>query len=443
MQINSKLTWGVLNQCSNIIIPFLIILFSFKFLKPEFASIWVIFLSMTSIIFLFDFGLSPSIIRNVSYVMSGAQNLVKTGLDGMKFDNEISYSLLSRLLLDVKKIYLFLSFLALLIISLGGGVYFYLISPDEMIAVVLYSWFFFSSGLIISVFYLYYTPVLMGLGEIKLAYKANVIGRVTWLILSIAVFIIHPSIFLLSFSFLVSTLINRWICLFFYKKNKHVRMANKSKSVFLSTIPYIGHNAAKIGVVSLGAFLINRSTTLIAGIVCPIIIAGQFILTIQIFSAMLSISSILLVIKIPELSQAVAKSSVKEVKRIVYQILQFSLVIYIMGVVFFIFCVLYIFPFFNVEIKFLSIEYVLLLSFIYLLEMNHSVCANIITTKNKIPFVWASLISGISIVALSIILTFNFNYGIIGLILAQGCIQLLYNNWKWPLEVYRGFLKTK
>ncbi|EIS02523.1 putative O-unit flippase domain protein, partial [Yersinia pestis PY-48] len=42
---------------------------------------------------------------------------------------------------------------------------------------------------------------------------------------------------------------------------------------------------------------------MIVGIVCPIVTAGQFVLSMQVFFALMAISNILLSIKIPEISQ--------------------------------------------------------------------------------------------------------------------------------------------
>ncbi len=215
MKISSQMVWGLLNQGCNIFIPFVIMFMSYKYLPLEMASVWVIFLSMISLITLFDFGLSPAIVRNVSYVISGAQNLVKRGIDDIIIKDVISYPLLSRLLFDIKRIYLYLSLIAFFIIVIGGLWYFYYISPLDIKIEVAYSWVLFSSALIINLIYLYYVPVLTGLGEIENSYKANVFGRIIWFFLSLLVFIFSPSILLLSLSFVFSVFINRYLCLFF------------------------------------------------------------------------------------------------------------------------------------------------------------------------------------------------------------------------------------
>ncbi|MGP6379015.1 O-unit flippase-like protein [Yersinia bercovieri] len=441
MKVDSQLIWGVLNQGCNIFIPFIIIFFSYKYLPLELASVWVIFLSMISLITLFDFGLSPAIVRNVSYVISGAQNLVKKGIDNIVIKDVISYPLLSRLLLDIKQMYLYLSLLAFFIIVIGGSWYFYYISPLDVKNEVLYSWILFSSALIINLIYLYYVPVLTGLGEIESAYKANVFGRIIWLFLSLLVLAISPSILFLSLCFIFSVLINRYLCHFFYNKNSYIKAIDNTEMDKVSTIPLIGHNAAKLGVVSLGSFLINRSTTLIVGIVCPIVTAGQFVLSMQVFFALIAISNILLSIRMPEISQAVAKRDHCAVSQLIYKIVTFSVTIYLLGLIAFLFLAEYIFPAIGVNLSFLPLGYLLILGLIYLLEMNHSICAAIITSKNNVPFLFASLFSGGMIIILSIILSVHFKYGVVGLIFSQGIVQLMYNNWKWPLVVYNEFVK--
>jgi hypothetical protein len=73
----------------------------------------------------------------------------------------------------------------------------------------------------------------------------------------------------------------------------------------------------------------------------------------------------------------------------------------------------------------------------FLLEANHSLFANIITSKNEVPFYLPALYTGVGIVLLSLLL-FKFTHlGIWSIILAQFLIQLCYNNWRWPYWVLK------
>jgi len=71
------------------------------------------------------------------------------------------------------------------------------------------------------------------------------------------------------------------------------------------------------------------------------------------------------------------------------------------------------------------------------LETNHGLAAQMILTKNEVPFVKASIISGTATIVL-LFLSLKFTtIGIWGMILAPGITQIVYQNWKWPLQVIR------
>jgi len=47
----------------------------------------------------------------------------------------------------------------------------------------------------------------------------------------------------------------------------------------------------------------------------------------------------------------------------------------------------------------------------------------------------AAVVSGVAVSLISLLLVHSL--GVAGLILAQGAVQLAYNNWKWPREALR------
>jgi hypothetical protein len=73
----------------------------------------------------------------------------------------------------------------------------------------------------------------------------------------------------------------------------------------------------------------------------------------------------------------------------------------------------------------------------FLLELNHGACANLLATGNRVPFVTGYLATGGAILVVSLLVAPTG--GIVGLVLANGLCQLVYNNWKWPVAVARLF----
>jgi ABC-type spermidine/putrescine transport system permease subunit II len=62
--------------------------------------------------------------------------------------------------------------------------------------------------------------------------------------------------------------------------------------------------------------------------------------------------------------------------------------------------------------------------------MHHSLYAELVYSENVNPFVRPALISGVAIIILSVLLTPRF--GVWGMLLAGGLVQLCFNNW-WPV----------
>lgn len=69
----SDIVWNYLGIITSlgsqvILLPILI-----KFLEPDVLGLWYIFVSIGSLVLLFDFGFNPTIARTVSYCWSGAK----------------------------------------------------------------------------------------------------------------------------------------------------------------------------------------------------------------------------------------------------------------------------------------------------------------------------------------------------------------------------------
>ena len=70
------------------------------------------------------------------------------------------------------------------------------------------------------------------------------------------------------------------------------------------------------------------------------------------------------------------------------------------------------------------------------LELNQSNFATIIVTSNRVPFVKPTLISGAVIFVGTFVVLKLTTWGILGVVLVQAVVQLSYNDWKWPKQVF-------
>jgi hypothetical protein len=78
---------------------------------------------------------------------------------------------------------------------------------------------------------------------------------------------------------------------------------------------------------------------------------------------------------------------------------------------------------------------IVIYSIVSLLEQNHSLFSTLIVIRNNVPFVKSSLLAGFFIFFGTYIVLEHLQFGLFGLILVPGVVQIVYANWKWPLVV--------
>ena len=78
---NNDIIWTYLAQFANLFAGVISLPILVFYLTPSEINNWMVFITLGSFIILFEFGFQPTFVRNFSYVLSGAQNLIKTGMD--------------------------------------------------------------------------------------------------------------------------------------------------------------------------------------------------------------------------------------------------------------------------------------------------------------------------------------------------------------------------
>lgn len=109
----SDIVWNYLGIITSlgsqvILLPILI-----KFLEPDVLGLWYIFVSIGSLVLLFDFGFNPTIARTVSYCWSGAKSLNKIDVEYIEKDSNTNYELLYYVIKTCKILYLVIAIVAL------------------------------------------------------------------------------------------------------------------------------------------------------------------------------------------------------------------------------------------------------------------------------------------------------------------------------------------
>ncbi len=411
-------------------------------LTSDELGIWYVFLSVSGFVALLDFGFMPTIMRNVSYVFSGANELLKKGIVvEQNFNKKINYKLLYQLIKTSKHIYLIVSIIAIILLLTLGTYYIKDISSNlNNQSQIIIAWVIFIFSSIYNLYLSFYNPLLLGRGLIKETHKATVYSKLIYIIFGYITLHLGFGLIGIAFSNLISGLINRLLLVYyFYDKSIKSKLKVYKKTVFEknNTFSILWHNSYRMGLVSFGSFLILRANTLLCSKFLDLKTTGEYGLSLQLITILIASSTVLFNTFLPKLNEARVKNDINSLKNIFCMTIVVTWIIYISGIIIIIFLSNHVLEMLGSQTRLLEKNMLLLMSLYLFLELNHSTFASFITTKNEVPFVVPALLSGFGIIILSIILLKFTNLGVWSLLISQFIVQLAYNNWKWPRDVMK------
>lgn len=298
-------------------------------LSSDDLGIWYIFLSIVALINLFDFGLQPTIIRNVSYIYAGAKELKSVGFSLIKSKSLIDYALLKSLIESAKKIYKLISLFTILFLSTLGTLYISSIIKLNNIIIISWVLIIFSTGL--NFYYSYYNSLLIGRGLIKKAHKIIVFTKLVYLIIASIGILSGFGLVSIALATIISTFMNRFLSRKSYYdiETKIALESIKIKSKFELNI--LLKNSINSCLVSLGVFLSISSNQLIGSTFIDLSTMASFGLSIQIYTLLQTTSRVLFQTYLPQMNMLRLTNDVDKLKKFFVNSMIINYLTYIIG----------------------------------------------------------------------------------------------------------------
>jgi len=413
-----------------------------RFLPQETIGIWAIFTSITSVVSLFDFGFSSSFTRNVTYVFSGVKILKATGLEANEKNTEIDFGLLKGLIDVMRFLYSRIAFIMFAILATVGTYYIHVVlrlysgNKNEIIA----AWFILCLVNSYSLYTLYYDSLLLGMGMVKRSKQIVIIGQILYFSVSITLIFAGFGLIAITSAQAVSVILRRILThRSVYKEDLKEHLKNvctrDKKEIFKAVYP----NAIKVGLTGVGAILVSRSQPIIGSLYLPLETIASYGITVQLIGILTGVAQVYFFTYQPKIVQYRVQNDIPAIKDIYVKNGFILVCTFITGGVGILFFGAWSMKLIGSKTPLLPNIYISIALLIALLESNHGIAGNILLTKNHVPFFKAALVSGlVTIILLFLFLKF-LNIGVWALILAGGIAQVVYQNWKWPLEVIKEF----
>jgi O-antigen/teichoic acid export membrane protein len=418
-----------------ILLPFILHAF-----PQETVAVWTIFSTVTAFSVLLDFGFNPSFARNVSYIVSGAKVLKKTGHCIVESNaDSIDYGLFKGLIQAMRWFYSRVAFILFFILITAGTYYIHTIlktySGDH--TEVYISWIVLCMVNSYSLYTLYYDSILQGEGLIKRAKQIRIAGQLIYLITAIVLILWHFNLIAIVSAQVLSILTIRVLSYrTIYTAEFKSILQNVKEQSRKEILKQIYPNALKVGLTGLGAFLVTRSSIIIGSLYLSLGDIASYGITMQIIGILSAVAGVYFATYQPKLVQDRVFGNNSAIKQIYLKSCFFQFFTFIIGGLALLAFGDWALNLIGSQTPLLSQSFMAVILLVSFLESNHSIAGGILLTKNEVPFFKAALFSSAITIALLFVF-FHYTDSVWGMILAPGIAQAIYQNWKWPMVVAR------
>ncbi len=421
-----------------------VILFPFvlRMLPADTVGIWTIFTAIAQLTFIFDFGFNVSFARNVSYVFSGVRTLKKEGYESVDvaYVNRVDYSLLSGTIRAMRYFYSRMAIVLFVLFAVVGTFYVYSLCRDYSgdVREVYVAW-----GILVlinsyNLYTLYYEALLNGRGLIKRVYQIILIGNVVYIILAIVLILLGGGLVAIVSSQAISVLLVRYLSKrAFYTKEIIDGLSIVDDVDYKGVLSAITPNAVKVGLTSLGGFIINKSSMFIGSLYVSLEMMASYGITLQLLVVIGMLAGIVSRVYMPKVFQWRVEGRLDLVRRTFYLSSIVMLFVFVLSGTVIVLWGDWMLGVLKSSTLLLPTGLLVMLFIQYYLEYNHANAAQYLLSRNEVPFFKASLISAVGVLVLLGVFVVWLDMGVLGMILSPMIVQALYQNWKWPLEVVR------
>jgi O-antigen/teichoic acid export membrane protein len=418
--INYAILWSWLSLAIRSSAQLIIMPFALVRLSPEELGYWYLFGGIGAFLLKIEFGMTPCISREFAF------QLAKEADDRQpKGTASFIYS--------VEKIYRQLALAVIIVVFLVAAYLFFYGSSALDPAQLLATWCLFGISAAVSVWGNTWIGLLYGMDKVALVNR-----NLTWsgaINVVITLLCLYQGLGLMSLSLgmLGGVVVGRAACWLAFRQNNCWKEAGVSDVRYWLT--HIWPAVWRTGFIDIGASLIYFSNILLASTFLSMSVAATYGLTFQILQLGMFACGVPLAVSIPRLNRLFAQRRIDEAWKTFLPKHLFGLLLYVSFIVFIGSIGQDALNFIGSRTPLLDGWLFILLGVIMVLEFNHGYFASLLMASGRIPFVIAALGSGVAIAVIGWFMVQA--YGLIGLILSVGLVQLAFNNWWVPWKTIK------
>lgn len=436
------IAWNYVGTAVSMASGFLLLPLLMRYLSAEELGLWYVYVAVSNLTQLFEFGFSPTFARNIVYCLSGSSRLSKKGTIETGSSNSVDWHMLRALLTTSKFVYAVIAAIALIVACTMGSAYIAIITQETGGAEKWISWGLFCLSIFLNLYFLYSISFLRGVGDVASENKSKTYAKISQLIISAILLMQGFGLLGASIGFLANGLVLRLFAGKYFSMHREIMsgIASDSSPVnkleIKAVISEISSIAWRDGAVQIALYASTQATSIVSSLFLGLAETGMYSVMLQLGTAVYNFAGAFVKSYFPTFQASYAKHDVGEMRSIVMRGVSAYWILCYFGTLGIIAVVFPLLPIIKPGVE-VNIPFYLFLTLYLCLLNHHSIFCNFIIGMNEIPYMSAYILSALLGLALSVVLSGALRLGAWGLVGGQFIAQIIYNNWKWPKYVMR------
>lgn len=442
--------WNYIGTIVSMASGFVLLPLLMHFLTPDELGLWYVFVAVSNLAMLFEFGFNPTFARNIVYVISGARRLTREGCDFDSVESGVDWHLLKTVVRASRLVYAAIAVAVTLVLATLGTLYVGAVSSHVHGASRWISWVIFVVSVFLNLYFLYSITLLRGYGDVAGENRAKTFARLAQLAVSALLMLAGMGLVGASLGYLANGLLLRVFASFQLRKHGDIRAGLASDSAATtvaevrSVLGTVSHVAWRDGFVQLACYASTQAMSIVGSLTLGLAETGTYSVLLQFGNAVYNFAGAYPKSFFPAFQAAHASHDVERQRAIVSKGVVAYWGLFLFGVTGVSLVIMPLLPF--IKEGFVPDLPLFLALCLYLgLWNQHSLFCSYIIGMNEIPYVRGYVCAALVGVPLSYALSGPLGWGSWGLVIGQAISQALYNNWKWPMYLtarlgvsYRG-----
>jgi O-antigen/teichoic acid export membrane protein len=442
--LRSAVSWSLMAAALRFGSAFLLLPLILWRVPSDELGLWYVFISLGALAALMDLGFAHTATRSAGYLWAGSRMLLPFGIvladpiletdaTGGAIHGQPNLPLLSDLVASLRVYYFSAGGLLLLLLTTVGGAWIWQKSVNLANASsIRLAFLVYAIGVSLGFANSLWPSLLAGINAVKEAQQIIAVCFLAYFCLAVTGLLAGLGIWALVLGTIGAGLAERLIGRIVFYRLISLPSGKFDSSVLRVLWPTAWRTAA----VGLGAFIIFQANILVSSAFLDLRTTASYGMSLQAVTLLAGVSGIWVRVRLPAINQLRAQGMVERIPAIFRPRILFALLSFGVGAAVLLLSGRPLLVLLNARTQLLPTALLATLLLIHLLEMHHSLYGELVYSENVNPFVTSALISGGAIIILSVLLTPRF--GVWGMLLASGLVQLCFNNW-WPvLRAIRG-----